>query len=254
MVILLLLRGPCIPVASPFPVSVSVSVAVADHGTRDSRSLGRAGCAIVLDRPSGTVARPAQLRHRALHGTRDEVCSPGSEAGRRSHEQRGRSPPIHHPRDHAVRATLGRRDARASRRPRRPVMRKPRSEAVAEAASESVSVSVSDAALLRPLPRTLPHDSLEERANCGAGVSHAGVRRGSANLSGLLRARRPHHNRARPDWWLRFPCRTRARFSDHRPSGPPSATQRRTIGVVERGDDWRTATTPMARRRPPSWP
>ena len=38
-------------------------------------------------------------------------------------EQRGRSPSIHHPRDHAARATLGRWDALAAQRPRRPVMR-----------------------------------------------------------------------------------------------------------------------------------
>ena len=35
-------------------------------------------------------------------------------------EQRGRSPSIHHPRDHAARATLGRWDALAAQRPRRP--------------------------------------------------------------------------------------------------------------------------------------
>ena len=38
-------------------------------------------------------------------------------------EQRGRSPSIHHPRDHAARATLGRWDAKASQRTRRPVSR-----------------------------------------------------------------------------------------------------------------------------------
>ncbi len=45
----------------------------------------------------------------------------------------------------------------------------------------------------------------------------------------------------------------------HRPSGPPGrigvpATQRRPIGVVARGLIERAATTPMARRRPASWP
>ena len=62
--------------------AASESVTEADQGTRNSSSLGRAGCAIVPDRPSGTAARPAQLRHRALHGVRDEICFPGSDAGR----------------------------------------------------------------------------------------------------------------------------------------------------------------------------
>jgi len=38
-------------------------------------------------------------------------------------EQRGRSPSIHHPHDHAARATLGRCDALAAQRSRRPGMR-----------------------------------------------------------------------------------------------------------------------------------
>ncbi len=45
----------------------------------------------------------------------------------------------------------------------------------------------------------------------------------------------------------------------HRPSGSPGrigvpAVQRRAIGVVARGLIERAATTPMARRRPASWP
>ncbi len=50
---------------------------------RQSLSLGRAGYVVVPDRPTGTAARSAQLRYRALHGKRDEIRSPGYEAGRR---------------------------------------------------------------------------------------------------------------------------------------------------------------------------
>ena len=46
--------------------------------------------------------------------------SSGFDGGRRSPEQRGRSPPLNHSSDYAVRATLGRQG-----RPRRPVSRKP---------------------------------------------------------------------------------------------------------------------------------
>ncbi len=55
----------------------------ADRGTRQPRSLGRAGYVVVPDRPTGTAARSAQLRYRALPGTRDEVCCSCYEAGRR---------------------------------------------------------------------------------------------------------------------------------------------------------------------------
>ena len=54
-------------------------------------------------------------------------------------------------------------------------------------------------------------------------------------------------------------CRCSGTCPHHRPSGPPGrigvpVTQRRTIGVVARGLIERAATTPMARRRPASWP
>ena len=50
---------------------------------RTARSSGRAGYVVVPGRPSDAAARSAQLRYRALHGTRDEICSPGFEVGRR---------------------------------------------------------------------------------------------------------------------------------------------------------------------------
>ncbi len=75
-------------------VAVSESVTKADQGTRKSRSLGRAGCVIVPDRLSGTAARPAQLRHRALHGKRASPWFSRLRGRPPAHHRRGRSPPI----------------------------------------------------------------------------------------------------------------------------------------------------------------
>ncbi len=82
-------------------------------------------------------------------------CGPGS-PGRRAaswfsrlrgrppaHHRRGRSPPQQPTRDHVDGATLGRRDANASRRPRRPVLRA-WSGTTAATGTGAVSVSVGD--------------------------------------------------------------------------------------------------------------
>ncbi len=78
-------------------------------------------------------------------GERDAVCCSGYEEGRRRAigVVAASQSPTH---DHADGATLGRRDAKASRRPRRPGMR---AATAAATGTEAVSVSVSD--------RTNPH-------------------------------------------------------------------------------------------------
>ena len=75
------------------------------------------------------------------------VCSPGYEAGRRRAIGVVAVLPAT-PRDHADGATLGRRDAKASRRPRRPALRA-WSGTTAATGTVAVSVSVGD--------RTHPH-------------------------------------------------------------------------------------------------
>ena len=78
---------------------------------------GRAGYVIVLVRPTGAAEHSALLRYRALHGQTVPVHLSRLQRRPPAHEQRGRSPSTLPPRDHAARATLGRR---AARRPRRP--------------------------------------------------------------------------------------------------------------------------------------
>ena len=83
-----------------------------------SRPIGTCRVRNVPERHPGGVARLAYSATGHSTGSAPLTGSTVYEAGRRSSEQRGRSPPLNHSRDHAVRATLGRQG-----RPRRPVFR-----------------------------------------------------------------------------------------------------------------------------------
>ncbi len=81
-----------------------------------------AGSAFVPVRPPGRAARSAQMPTGLPRGARcGQLSRPRGRPPAR--HRRGRSPPHLPTRDHADGATLGRRDANASGRPRRPVLR-----------------------------------------------------------------------------------------------------------------------------------
>ncbi len=81
-----------------------------------------AGFDIVPERPPGFAALPAQCHAGLPRGARCGLLF--RPRGRPpALEQRGRSPSIHHPRDHAARATLVSWDALASQLTRRPGLR-----------------------------------------------------------------------------------------------------------------------------------
>ena len=88
----------------------------------DRASTGRAGFDIVPDRPPGFAALPAQC---PTGLPRDARCGLLSRLRGRppARHRRGRSPFNQPTSDHADGATLGRWDARASQRPRRPGLR-----------------------------------------------------------------------------------------------------------------------------------
>ena len=89
------------------------------HDTRKTPPHRGAGYAIVPEPPSRNVTRFAQWRYRAPSGraSRSIFSATREAAGVRA----AWSPPFQSPPyDHADRATLGRRDAKASRRTRRP--------------------------------------------------------------------------------------------------------------------------------------
>jgi len=112
------------------------------HDTRKTPPHRGAGYAIVPEPPSRNVTRFAQWRYRAPSGraSRSIFSATREAAGVRA----AWSPPFQSPPyDHADRATLGRRDAKASRRPRRPVLRA-WSGTTAATGTGAVSVSVGD--------------------------------------------------------------------------------------------------------------
>ena len=114
-------KSMCCPAALSIPqTSVGFSPRPYPHPTARNRALGKPATPGV----SGTALCRNDHRHRdalrtmpipGSHGKRDAVGCSGCEAGRRSREQRGRRPFNQPPRDHAARATPGRR-----RRPGRP--------------------------------------------------------------------------------------------------------------------------------------
>ncbi len=102
--------------------SASGTAPEANQDPRKSAPHRGAGFNIVPERLPGFAALPAQCHTGLPRGARCGLLF--RPRGRPpALEQRGRSPSIHHPRDHAARATLVRWDARASRRARRPESR-----------------------------------------------------------------------------------------------------------------------------------
>ena len=99
---------------------------------------------------SGTPWRPSVPRKTSRGAPPGRAPLPDSPARRQAAgaPSAWSTPPIHHSSDHADGATLGRWDAKASQRPRRPVTTESRSATVAEtgavAVSASEAVSVSD--------------------------------------------------------------------------------------------------------------
>ena len=97
------------------------------HSTRKTPPHRGAGYAIVLEPPPGSAPRPAQWRYRAPSGSAPQSWFSRRRGRPPARHRRGRSPLNQPTRDHADGATLGRRDANASRRPRRPAPIEPRS-------------------------------------------------------------------------------------------------------------------------------
>jgi hypothetical protein len=94
----------------------------ARQGNAELASTGRAGFDIVPDRPPGFAAFPAQCLTGLPRRARCGLLSRLRDRPPACHRC-GRSPPNQPTSDHADGATLGRWDANASRRPRRPGMR-----------------------------------------------------------------------------------------------------------------------------------
>jgi len=118
-------------------------------GHEKQRSSGRAGHAIVQEWPTGTATRSAQWRCRALHGYHDEVSVYRLRGRPPLAQSAWSSPSPLPPNDHADWATLGRWDAKASQRPRRPGLKEPRGHICIRIRSRSHS--------RKPWPRSWPY-------------------------------------------------------------------------------------------------
>ena len=94
--------------------------------TRKTAPHRGAGFDIVPDRPSRLRVAPRTMSLPGSLGERDAVCCSRLRGRPPACHRRGRSPRNQPTSDHADGATLGRWDANASRRPRRPAMRTPR--------------------------------------------------------------------------------------------------------------------------------